>query len=400
MLTRPLAPTPASRPPPGDGFAAFPASAPRFEATLPGRYFTDPAIFAREQERLFGTMWVCVGRSDALPEPGSFLSAEVAGESLILVRGRDGEIRSFLNVCRHRGARLCTGPRGQLAGAIQCRYHAWSYGFDGRLLGAPNLARDERLDRDALGLVPVRSEVWEGLLWVNLDPNEPVAAAAAQVEGPIIDRLGGLETWARYGVGELAVGRSISYEVAANWKLIVENFMECYHCGPVHPELVRLLPAFRNGTSYQGLPGEGTTFADDVAGFTISGQAHHPRLPGLRPADDRLYYGFVLWPNVFVNLLPDHVILHTLLPLAADRSRVVCDWLFPPAEVARPGFDPTDAVDVFDITNRQDWEVCELTQLGMSSRAYAHGGLYVENELHIAAFRDLVLAKVGEVGGG
>ena len=365
-----------------------------FEPTLPGRYFHDPAIFAREQERIFSAMWVCVGRADAIPEPGRYVLAEVGDESVIVVRGRDGELRAFLNVCRHRGARLCTAAEGQAGAAIQCRYHAWSFGLDGRLLGAPNLAKDERLDRDAYGLVPVRLEVWEGLVWLNLADEEP-GPLAAQIEPAIRHRFGDRDTVARYGIGRLAVGRSIAYEVAANWKLVVENFMECYHCGPVHPELVRLLPEFRKGTSYQGIAGEGTAFAGDVEAFTLSGTGNRARLPGLGPADDRLYYGFVLWPNVFVNLLPDHVILHTLRPLGPERSHVVCDWLFDPAEVARPGFDPTDTVEIFDLVNRQDWEVCELTQQGMRSKAYAAGGLYVDNELHIAAFRDLVLEKLG-----
>ncbi len=364
-----------------------------FESTLPGRYFYDPAILEREQERIFGRMWVCVGRADAIAEPGAYFTADVGRESVLVVRGRDGAVRAFLNVCRHRGARLCTEPCGHIGPAIQCRYHAWSYGLDGWLLGAPNIAREEHLDRGAFGLLPVHLEVWEGLVWVNLAQNpEPLAA---QLEPPLLKRFGTLDTFARYRVGELAVGRRIEYEVRANWKLVVENFMECYHCGPVHPELVRLLPAFRQGTSYQGIVGEGTAFADDVEAFTLSGRGSLPRLPGLRPEDDRLYYGFVLWPNFFVNLLPDHVILHTLRPLAPDRSHVVCDWLFAAAEVARPDFDPTDTVDVFDVTNRQDWEVCELTQLGMGSRAYANGGVYVTNERHIAAFRDLVLDRLG-----
>jgi Rieske 2Fe-2S family protein len=365
-----------------------------FEATLPGRYFHDPAIYAREQERIFSAMWVCVGRADAVAAPGAYVQVDVGRENVLVVRGRDGEVRAFLNVCRHRGARLCPEPCGQLAGAIQCRYHAWSYGLDGRLIGAPNLMRDERLDRDAYGLIPVALAVWEGLIWVNLaDEPEPVTA---QLEPPIVERLGSLERFARYGLGDLAVGRSIAYEVRANWKLVVENFMECYHCAPVHPELVRLLPAFRQGTSYQGLPGEGTSFAEDVAAFTLSGQGERPRLPGLLPEDDRLYLAWVLWPNVFVNLLPDHVIVHTLLPLAPDRSRVVCDWLFDPAEAAKPDFDPSDTVEIFDITNKQDWEVCELTQLGMTSRAYERGGLYVANEEHITVFRDLVLERLGD----
>ncbi|HET7092860.1 MAG TPA: aromatic ring-hydroxylating dioxygenase subunit alpha [Thermomicrobiales bacterium] len=367
-----------------------------FQPTLPGRYFHDPAIYAREQERIFGAMWVCVGRADAIPTAGEFMLADLGGESVIVARGHDGALRAFLNVCRHRGARLCTEAQGRAGRVFQCRYHAWSYGLDGRLVGTPNLTRDDRLDRDAYGLLPVRLEVWEGLVWLNLDPD--AAPLADQLDPPIETRFGGSETLARYGIGDLGVGRSIQYEIAANWKLIVENFMECYHCGPVHPELVRLLPAFRQGTSYQGIVGEGTAFAADIDAFTLSGNGDRPRLPGLGPDDDRLYYGFVLWPNVFVNLLPDHVILHTLRPLDPERSHVTCDWLFDRAQIARSGFDPTDTVDIFDLVNRQDWEVCELTQLGMHSRAYDRGGLYVTNEQHIAAFRDLVLSRLGETG--
>jgi glycine betaine catabolism A len=364
-----------------------------FETTLPGRYFYDPEIYAREQERLFSQMWTCVGRADALPAAGDFKTVELAGESVLVVRGRDGELRAFLNVCRHRGARLCLEPCGNTGAAIQCMYHAWSYALDGRLIGAPNIARDESLDRETLGLVPVHLDIWEGLIWLSLaaDP----APVTAQLEPALRDRFGELEKFRRYDVGSLAVGKSITYEIAANWKLVVENFMECYHCAPVHPELTSLLPDFRLGTSYQGIVGQGTAFADDIDAFTLSGRGERAMLPGLLPSDARLYYGFVLWPNLFVNLLPDHVILHTLTPLGPERSRVVCDWLFTPEEIARPEFDPTDTVAVFDITNRQDWDVCERTQLGMRSRAYVNGGLYVTNEQHIAVFRDLVLERLG-----
>ncbi|MFN8594299.1 MAG: aromatic ring-hydroxylating dioxygenase subunit alpha [Thermomicrobiales bacterium] len=365
-----------------------------FETTLPGRCFYDPAIYAREQERIFGEMWTCVGRADALPEPGDYRTVELAGESIILVRGRDRVLRAFLNVCRHRGARLCLEACGQTGTVIQCPYHAWSYGLDGRLLGAPNIARDEDLDRDTLSLAPVHLAIWEGLIWLSL-ADDP-APVEAQLEPALVHRFGELEKFQRYDVGSLTVGRSISYDVGANWKLVVENFMECYHCGPVHPELVRLLPAFRQGTSYQGIVGQGTAFADDIDAFTLSGQGNRAMLPGLLPSDARLYYGFVLWPNLFVNLLPDHVILHTLTPLGPERSHVVCDWLFTPEEVARPGFDPDDTVAAFDITNRQDWDVCERTQLGMRSRAYRDGGLYVTNEQHIAVFRDLVLDRLAD----
>jgi Rieske 2Fe-2S family protein len=366
----------------------------RFESTLPGRYYHDPAIYERERQRIFSEMWVCVGRADDLPEAGCYQTVDVGAENAIVVRGRDGQVRAFLNVCRHRGARLCTEPCGETGQAIQCRYHAWSYALDGRLIGAPNIAREEGFDRDAFGLIPVACDVWEGLIWLNL-ADDP-APLADQLEPTIERRLGSREKFDRWELGRLAVGKRIAYEMRANWKLVVENFMECYHCGPVHPELCHLIPEFRSGTSYQGLPGQGTSFGADVEAFTLSGKGKRARLRGLHDEDDRLYYAWVLWPNVFVNLLPDHVILHTLTPLGPDRSRVVCDWLFDPAEVAKPDFDPSDTVAAFDITNRQDWDVCELTQLGMTSKAYARGGVFVPNEHHSAAFRDLVLVRLGD----
>lgn len=369
----------------------------RFETTLPGRYYYDPAIYQLEQERIYSAMWVCVGRAGDIPEPGRYLAVDVGKESVIVIRGRDEMVRAFLNVCRHRGARLCTDPCGTTGPAIQCRYHAWSYGLDGRLIGAPNLARDEGFDREAFGLVPVHAEVWAGLIWVNLsDDPDPLAA---QVEPIVERRMGGLDRFGRWNLDGLALGKRIEYEMKANWKIVVENFMECYHCGPVHPELVHLIPGFRTGTSYQGLPGQGTALGDEIQAFTLSGKGERARLPGLRAEDDRQYFAWVFSPNVFVNLLPDHVIVHTLFPQGPERSKVVCDWLFHPDEVAKPDFDPSDTVAAFDITNMQDWEICELTQLGMTSKAFERGGVFVANEQHITAFRDLVLERVGAVRG-
>ena len=227
-----------------------------FESTLPGRYFYDPDIYDRECVCIFGQMWTCVGRADVLPNAGDFLTVELGGENVLVVRGKGGELRAFLNVCRHRGARLRTEQCGNSGAAIQCPYHAWSYALDGRMIGAPNIARDETLDRDALSLFPVHLDIWEGLIWLSLaDDPTPVAA---QIEPALIDRFGELEKFGRYGIGSLAVGKSISYDIAANWKLVVENFMECYHCAPIHPELTSLLPAFRQGTSYQGIVRQGT----------------------------------------------------------------------------------------------------------------------------------------------
>ncbi len=361
-----------------------------FASTLPGRYYYEPAIYDQEQEQIFARMWVCVGRAEALPNPGAYLTATIGQESIIVIRAKDGMLRAFLNVCRHRGARLCTEATGQLKGSIQCRYHAWTYGLDGKLLGAPNILNDAQFDRLAFGLLPVALEVWEGLIWLNLAEDPP--PIATQVNEPIIERFGSYTLFARYDIGQLKVGKSINYDVHANWKLIVENFMECYHCSPMHPELCQLLPGFRSGQSY--LEGEAATLADDVEAFSITGKSNRPKLKGLLPKDLRCYYGIVLLPNILLNLLDDHIVIHTLLPQGPDRTRIICDWLFDPDVITLPTFDPMDAVEIFDIVNRQDWEVCELTQLSMPSRAFKSGGIYVPSERHIREFADFVLARL------
>jgi len=363
-----------------------------FVSTLPGRYYYDPAIYEMELERIFSQMWVCVGRADAITGAGAYEVVTVGRESIIVVRGRDDVLRAFLNVCRHRGARLCNEASGKLKGSIQCRYHAWTYGLDGRLIGAPNVLSDEQFERALFGLLPVALEVWEGLIWLNL--GDDPASIADQLNEPIIERFGGYTAFARYDVGNLKVGKRITYDVQANWKLVLENFMECYHCGPMHPEFCRLLPGYKTGDVSDYVNGEAVSLAENVEAFTITGKASRPPLPGLLQEDLRHYYGFVLQPNVLLNLLHDHVVMHWLIPNGPGRTVIMCDWLFDPQVMARADFDPMDAVEIFDIVNRQDWEVCELTQLGMGSKAYRSGGVYVPEERHIRAFADFVLERV------
>ena len=364
-----------------------------FVSTLPGRYYYDPAIYEMELERIFSQMWVCVGRADAITGAGAYEVVTVGRESIIVVRGRDDVLRAFLNVCRHRGARLCNEASGKLKGSIQCRYHAWTYGLDGRLIGAPNVLSDEQFERALFGLLPVALEVWEGLVWLNL--GDDPASIADQLNEPIIERFGGYAAFARYDVGNLKVGKRIAYDMQANWKLVLENFMECYHCGPMHPEFCRLLPGYKTGDVSDYVNGEAVSLAENVEAFTITGKASRPPLPRLLPEDLRHYYGFVLQPNVLLNLLHDHVVMHWLIPNGPGRTVIMCDWLFDPQVMARADFDPMDAVEIFDIVNRQDWEVCELTQLGMGSKAYRSGGVYVPEERHIRAFADFVLERVG-----
>jgi glycine betaine catabolism A len=362
-------------------------------STLPGRSYTDPAVFAREQELIFEAQWLCAARSADIPDPGQFEVVQAGRESVLVVRQHDGGLRAFLNVCRHRGAKLCVEESGQVTRYLRCAYHAWSYELGGRLAAAPNLARMTGIDRDEYGLAPVAVREWLGYAWVCLAPEPP--SFEDTVCGAVTVRLGSEHAIDAYQPGELAVGRRISYDVAANWKLIVENFMECYHCATIHPELTSVLPEFAGGYAAQYYVGHGAAFADRAEGFTVDGSAGFARLPGVTDDQDRRYFAITIRPQVFINLVPDHVILHRMIPLAPDRTTVICDWLFDAGLVAS-GQDLTDSVELFDRVNRQDFDACERTQPSMNSRAYSRGGVLVPSEHHITEFHSWVSAKLGE----
>jgi Rieske 2Fe-2S family protein len=359
--------------------------------TLAGSYYTDPDVFAREQQAIFSSDWLCVARSGDIPAPGQFQTVQAGGESVIVVRQRDGGLRAFLNVCRHRGARVCAEESGQVSRYLRCPYHAWSYDLDGRLAAAPNLARMPDIDRSERGLVGVALREWLGYAWISLAAAPP--SFEERVMGAVAGRLGAVEDIEAYRLESLAVGRRIVYDVAANWKLIVENFMECYHCATIHPELVSVLPEFAGGYAAQYYVGHGAAFADRVAGFTVDGSEGFARLPGLSDDQDRRYYAITIRPQVFINLVPDHAILHRMIPLGPDRTTVICDWLFSP-EVVAAGADVSHSVELFDRVNRQDFEACARTQPSMSSRAYREGGVLVPSEHHISEFHSWLRVRL------
>ncbi len=355
--------------------------------TLPGRYYTDPGIFAAEQARIFESLWCCAVRSAELAGPGDFRTVQVGAESVLISRARDGGLRAFLNICRHRGARLCTAESGSVKRAFRCPYHAWTYGLDGRLIAAPNLTSMPDIDRVEYGLRPVHLREWLGYAWVNLADEPPsfddtVIAAATE-------RLGSAEAIGNYRVDELTVGRRISYDVKANWKLVIENFMECYHCATIHPELTEVLPEFADGYAAQYYVGHGAEFGERIDGFTVDGSAGFEKLGSVSADQDRRYYAITVKPQVFINLVPDHVILHRMYPLATDRTMVECDWLYA-RNVIADGRDLSHSVELFHRVNLQDFAACERCQPAMSSRAYRDGGVLVPSEHHIGTFHDWV----------
>jgi Rieske 2Fe-2S family protein len=344
-------------------------------------------VFAREQAAVFEQMWFCVARGSDFAAPGQFRTVQVGRESILVSRAADGGARAFLNICRHRGAQLCVEETGAVKRTFRCVYHAWAYDLDGKLVAAPNLVKMPDIDRTEYGLRRVHVREWLGYVWVCLADDPP--SFETDVMGACIERLGDLESIERYGLDRLSVGRRITYDVRANWKLIIENFMECYHCATIHPELVHVLPEFAGGYAAQYYVGHGAEFSPEVAGFTVDGSAGVATIDGIAPDQDRRYYAVTIKPQVFVNLVPDHVILHRMFPVAVDRTIVECDWLFRP-EVVDSGTDLAPSVELFDRVNRQDFEACERCQPGMSSRAYADGGVLVPSEHHIGAFHDWV----------
>ncbi|WP_263165145.1 aromatic ring-hydroxylating oxygenase subunit alpha [Streptomyces sp. SCSIO ZS0520] len=362
-------------------------------ATLPGTYYTSPEVFAREQEHIFETSWFCAVRSADLTAPGAFRTVTIGRESVLVARGRDQGVRAFLNVCRHRGARLCTEESGTVRRAFQCPYHAWTYNLQGELIAAPNLTSMADVDRGDYGLSRVQVREWLGYVWVNLA--ERPGSFEEEVMAAVTARLGDGEAIARYDLAGLETGKRISYDVRANWKLIVENFMECYHCATIHPELTEVLPEFADGFAAQYYVGHGAAFAKEAEGFTVDGSAGLERIPTVSAEQDRRYYAITVRPQVFVNLVPDHVIFHRMYPLAPDRTLVECEWLYLP-EVVAQGRDLTRSVELFDRVNRQDFDACERCQPAMSSRGYAGGGVLVPSEHHLAEFHDWVRGRIGE----
>lgn len=361
-------------------------------ATLPGSTYTDQNFFRAEQEHIFEQMWFCAVRAADLDKPGAYRTVQVGRESIIITRNRKHGIRAFYNVCRHRGAKLCTEDSGEVKRSFQCPYHAWTYDFDGKLIAAPNLTKMPDVGREEYGLVTIPVREYLGYVWVCLADEPP--SFEEHVMGDIEERLGDSDAIQGYDVANLALGRRITYDVQANWKLIIENFMECYHCATIHPELTEVLPEFADGLAAQYFVGHGAEFGEEVKGFTVDGSEGLDKIPGVDDDHDRRYYAITVKPTVFVNLVPDHVIIHRMFPLAVDHTIVECDWLYLPS-VVESGKDVSASVELFHRVNQQDFDACERCQPAMGSKIYAKGGVLVPSEHHIGVFHDWVMAKVG-----
>ncbi len=355
--------------------------------TLPQRDYLSTAVFREEQDRLFARRWLCVGREEQVARPGQYVLVEIGVESLIVVRDRSGVVRAHYNVCRHRGTRLCEESRGEL-GTIQCPYHAWTYSLEGRLIGVPDQGEIESFDKADYPLIQAHVALWEGFVFLNLaDDPEPFVEAFA----PLLDRV------SRWNLAGLRVGRRFEYEVQANWKLLFQNYSECYHCSPLHPSLVRLSPPTSGENDLVDGPilGGFMTITGQGGSMTQSGRSCGVSVADLSDDDRQRVYYYSIFPNMLLSLHHDYVMVHTFRPMSVDHTRVACEFLFHPDTLSNPACNPDDGATFWDAVNREDWHICEMAQAGVRSRAYRPGP-YSRRESLSAAFDRYYLHAMGE----
>jgi glycine betaine catabolism A len=326
---------------------------------LPRAAYTDQAVFDWERKHFFGAGWMCAARADQLPRPGDQRAEATGDGGVLLVRGDDGAVRAFANTCRHRGHELlpCGGEASHRA--IICPYHSWTYSLAGELRAATGFRGQPGFDTAEWGLVQLPAAEWHGLVFAD---------GSGGAAGPLpLETLG--EIVAPYEPERLVTAGQHTYDARANWKILTENYHECYHCPAIHPELCRVSPP-KSGENYAATGpwiGGWMDLRDGMATMSLDGSSGGLPLRGLREEGLRTVIYVNIFPNVLLSLHPDYVMTHRLVPLAPDRTRIECSWAFAPEAAARPDFDPGYAVEFWDITNRQDWAACESVQRGLSS---------------------------------
>ncbi len=360
----------------------------RAASLLPKRVYHDPAIHEWERANILRRDWVMVAREEDVPDPGTYMLVELDDDPLMIVRDRAGMLRAFHNVCRHRGTAVAEEACGKVV-RFQCPYHAWIYDLDGSLIRAKHTEDLEDFSLEGFGLAGVRLETWQGFIFLNLDP----------VAAPLAGQLGDLvERWSRFDFGALRSAKRVEYDVAANWKFVAENYSECYHCPGLHPHLNHLTP-YDLGREHDpdgAWQGGFMELADGVETMALDGgqgsRRGRPAMTGMTPQDERRIDYYLLWPLAFLSIHPDYLLVHRMIPKGPARTLITCDWLFEPSTMAMPDFDPSDAVAFWDLTNTQDWHVCELQQRGTRSSSWV-AGRYSNQEFPVHNFDRMVVDR-------
>jgi glycine betaine catabolism A len=327
---------------------------------LPPAAYTDSEVFAWERDHFLAGGWVCAGLSADLPDPGDQRAEAIGQGGVLLSRDGGGRLHAFANFCRHRGHELLPCGGSAHRPSIVCPYHSWAYHLDGGLKTAKGFKGTPGFDAARWGLAELPLTEWHGLIFVDSSGTAwSLTAALADLD----------ELVAPYEPERLVLRGRHTYDAAANWKILTENYHECYHCPVIHPELCKVSPP-SSGQNYESSgPWVGGWMAlrDGMTTMSLDGTGHGLPLRGLDQAGLRTVIYLNIFPNVLLSLHPDYVMTHRLTPLAADRTIIECSWAFAPEAVDRPDFDPGYAVEFWDLTNRQDWAACESVQRGLSS---------------------------------
>ncbi len=337
--------------------------------TLPGKYYHSEEIYREEAEKIFYKFWLFACRANDIPEPGDYKLIQVVDESLILVRDKSGAIRAHFNVCRHRGTQLCTEPSGHFkAKTIQCPYHAWTYSLDGKLMSAPLMQEGHGFVKEDCSLHEATVHEWEGFVFINLAKN-PIPFE--KQNGALIGKF------ADWKMSELRTAHHIRYELNCNWKLILQNYQECYHCPGVHPLLTRRTPvqSAQHDVSDGAVIGGFMDISQERGSMTMDGSAAAPPVCDVSGADLQRVYYYSVFPNLLLTPHPDFVLYHHITPMGTGKIINDCYWLFRPEVIADPGAQAgiKSAIEFWDITNRQDWQVCEQMQVGTMSKRFDRG---------------------------
>ena len=355
---------------------------------LPIEAYTSQEVFDWERRHFFSG-WTCLGRSADIAEPGMQRAERVGDTSALLVRGEDGVLRAFANVCRHRGHEILPCEGTAKARAITCPYHSWSYRLDGELFSAAGYAGFPSFDKSEFPLRALKVEEWHGLVFVD-----PSGSA-----GPLSAHLAGLEERVGpYRLETLEVRGRHDYVIKANWKIITENYQECYHCSSIHPELCQVSPP-ESGANWSPSPGAWVGGYLDLrphaVTMSLDGHSDGAPIPGLSDEEMRRIDYIGVFPNLLVSLHPDYVMMHRAVPLSPGETWVECTWAFPPEATRMPAFDPAYAIDFWDITNREDWSACESVQRGMESGFAVPGPLAPDED---AIYQFVTMVARGYLG--
>jgi Rieske 2Fe-2S family protein len=350
---------------------------------LAPRLYTDPALLEAEQERIFERTWQLAGHISSVARPGSYLTSRAGTQPVLVVRDEGHHLRAYRNVCRHRGSRLLSGS-GQCKAAIRCRYHGWTYRFDGTLIGVPEvLSFGKQLDKRLLGLLPVRVEELCGLVFVNLDPD---ATPLAELVGDLPERL------ARYRIPSLESFAPGGGTQPANWKVIADNYIEGYHIPIAHPGLMRMLDYKRYAVEVHE---HYVWFEAPLRSKPSSNRLErsYARLvtpmPGLGEDDRRVWRYVFIYPNTTIDLYPDQVNTWQMLPDGPDRTRDVFGGYRPSGSGARTRLVQWLNQRLNTLVLKEDIDLVENVQQGLQTRGYSCGPLSAR-EAAVAWFADRV----------